>query len=110
MSIFDSLGICKFIMGYIGPTDMANWIKWVEGEEYTAADLMCIGEKLFNKKRLYSARLGISRKDDTISERILTWSRKGGGADGKLPHLGKMLEDYYHLRRWTEDGIPTELK
>lgn len=108
MAIFDSLGICKFIMGQIGPSHMAEWIRLVEGEEYTAADLMHIGERLFNMKRLYSTRLGISRKDDTISERILTWSRKGGGADGKIPHLGKMLEEYYALRGWSEDGIPTE--
>lgn len=110
MAIFDSLGICKFIMGQIGPSHMAEWIRIVEGDQYTPADLMATGERLFNMKRRYSTRLGISRKDDAISARILTWSRKGGGADGKLPHLGKMLEQYYALRGWSEDGVPTEEK
>ncbi len=108
MAVFDSLGLCKFIMGQIGPSHMAEWIRLVEGEPYTPADLMRIGERLFNMKRLYSTRLGISRKDDTVSERILTWSRKGGGSGGQLPHLEKMLEEYYALRGWSEDGIPTE--
>lgn len=106
MGIFDSLGICKFLMGQIGPSDMAEWIRLVEGEEYTLAELMDIGAKIFNMKRLYSTRLGISRKDDTISARVLTWSRKGGGADRKLPHLEKMLEKYYELREWSENGVP----
>jgi aldehyde:ferredoxin oxidoreductase len=108
MAIFDSLGICKFTMGQIGPSDMAEWIRLVEGETYSVADLMRIGERLFTMKRLYSTRLGISRKDDTISDRILTWGRKGGGADRTLPHLEKMLEEYYEVRGWSEDGIPTE--
>lgn len=105
--LFDSLGICKFTMGHIGPSDMAEWIRLVEGEKYTVTDLMRIGEKFFNMKRLYNTRLGVSRKDDTISSRILSWSRKGGGADRMLPHLEKMLGEYYELRGWSEEGIPT---
>ncbi len=106
MAVFDALGLCKFLMGQIGPSDMAEWIRLVEGQEYCSDELMDIGAKLFNMKRLYSTRLGISRKDDTISGRVLTYSRKGGGADGKLPDLEKMLEEYYELRGWSEDGIP----
>jgi aldehyde:ferredoxin oxidoreductase len=31
-------------------------------------------------------------------------------AAGVLPELDKMLEEYYRLRGWDENGIPTERK
>jgi len=67
---------------------------------------MRIGERLFNLKRLFNVGLGISRKDDTLPERLLTHDRGTGGAAGSLPDLEKMLPEYYDLRGWDEQGIP----
>jgi len=66
---------------------------------------MKIGERLYNLKRLYNVRCGISRKDDTLPSRILTHKR-----GPNLPHLGRMLHDYYSFRNWNEIGIPSREK
>ncbi len=109
MCVMDSLRICKFILnGKVSVDEMARWATWVTGFEYTGADLMEAGDRLYNLKRMYNVRHGISRKDDTLPSRILTWKRQTGGAAEFLPRLGEQLSEYYEARGWTEEGIPSE--
>lgn len=111
MASLNALGLCKFLFcGKIGPPKITEWTNLVTGWNLTSEELLKIGERLFNLKRMYNYRLGITRKDDFLPARLLTWDRKEGGAKGNLPHLGKMLNKYYELRGWTEDGIPTREK
>jgi len=111
MNVFNALGLCKFlIFGRIGPTKVAEWLNQVTGWNLTPAELLTIGERLHNLKRMYNVKLGINRKDDTLPARLLTLARNDGMASGVLPELDKMLEEYYQLRGWDENGIPTEKK
>ena len=106
MCLFDSLKLCKFaIIGGIKLTTMTDCYNAVTGLNLKNEDLMKIGERLYNLKRLYNVRCGISRKDDTLPPRILTHKR-----GPNFPHLGKMLHDYYNFRNWNERGIPSREK
>lgn len=107
MNTFNALGLCKFLIrGHVTPANIAEWVSLATGWEFSNDDLFEAGERLFNIKRLINNRLGISRKDDTLSPRLMTHDRKEGVAAGSLPHLGKMLAEYYELRGWSEEGIP----
>jgi len=107
MGVFNALGLCKFLMrGRVGPEDVAVWVGGVTGREIDGAELMATGERLFNLKRLVNVRLGLSRKDDTLPPRLLSHPRPSGGAEGVLPHIGKMLHEYYRIRGWSEEGLP----
>ncbi|MEW5783982.1 MAG: aldehyde ferredoxin oxidoreductase family protein [Bacillota bacterium] len=107
MSIFNALGLCKFLIrGHVAPKDIARWVSLVTGWEMDEAELLTAGERLFNLKRLINVQLGVSRKDDTLSPRLLAHDRREGAAAGSLPHLGKMLSEYYELRGWTAEGLP----
>lgn len=109
LSVFNPLGICKFLMrGKTGPDVLAEWIGSVLGWDMDTQDVMETGERLFNMHRLLNTKMGISRKDDIPPARLMSHTRKTGGAAGSLPHVGKMLGEYYALRGWTEEGIPTE--
>ena len=111
MNVFNALGLCKFLLfGRIGPTKMTEWLNHVTGWNLTPAELLTIGERLHNLKRMYNVKLGINRKDDTLPPRLLDLARDDGMAAGVLPELDKMLEEYYRLRGWNENGIPTEKK
>jgi len=111
MASLNALGLCKFLFcGKIGPSKIAEWTNFVTGWGLKGEELLKIGERLFNLKRMYNCKLGITRKDDFLSPRLLTWDRKEGGAKGSLPHLGRMLSKYYELRGWSEEGIPTQEK
>jgi aldehyde:ferredoxin oxidoreductase len=111
MGMMDSLKLCKFILfGGITITDMLKWYHLVTGGEMTVDDFMNTGERIFNLKRLYNVRRGISRKDDSLPFRSLTFKRIGKGLTPNLPPLGQMLSEYYEYRGWSEEGIPTAEK
>lgn len=111
MGVFNGLGLCKFIAkGGVGPQLLADWVNLALGWHWTVEDILSVGERLFNLKRLINVRWGISRKDDMLPPRMFAHARPSGSAEGNLPHLGKMLHEYYSLRGWSEEGIPTEAK
>jgi aldehyde:ferredoxin oxidoreductase len=111
MGMFDSLVFCKFIV--YGLTDatiktMLEWINAVTGWGMTFEEFMTTGERIFNLKRLYNNKLGITRKDDILPPRIRSHRRGTGGSADNLPHIGYMLSEYYEFRGWDELGIPTK--
>jgi len=74
------------------------------------AEFLEVGERLYNLKRLYNVKCGVDRKDDTLPERILNLKREGLHAPERLPDLNKMLDEYYRVRGWDENGIPRKEK
>jgi aldehyde:ferredoxin oxidoreductase len=76
----------------------------------TLNEFMLTGERITNLKRMFSVKRGVSRKDDILPARILTQRLTSGGTRGNLFHLGAMLNEYYSVRGWSEEGIPTREK
>jgi aldehyde:ferredoxin oxidoreductase len=108
MAVYNPLGICKFIAkGKVEPQHIADLVNAAAGWDWTADDLLQTGERLFNLKRQINLRLGITRADDTLPQRLLTEPRPTGGAAGVLPDLDTMLTEYYRVRGWTPEGVPT---
>ena len=107
MVLFNALGLCKFLIrGHVVPANIAEWVARVTGWDFDEKEMLLNGERLFNLKRKINVGLGISRKDDTLPPRLLAHDRAEGAAAGSLPHLGKMLYEYYQLRGWSHEGIP----
>ena len=107
MCMFDSMIICKFVIR-LGVTisQVIDWFNYVTGWDLDFDEFMNTGERLYNLKRLYNTRLGITRKDDTIPNRILKKAASEGPRKGKLPPLDKILDQYYEYRGWSKSGIP----
>ena len=112
MGVVDSLKVCKFaVSNGLKISTLVDWVKFVVGwEDYSFEELMKTGERIYNIKRLFNVKCGISRKDDTLPMRFLTLKREGEGVQVNLPPLGKMLSEYYEIRGWNEVGIPTDSK
>jgi len=107
MGLYDALKVCKFtLFGGLKLTPIAVWYTMVTGIPMDIPEFLKIGERIFNLKRLYNVRCGISRKDDTLPSRFLTLKRTGEGLTPNLPPLGEMLGEYYQYRGWSEEGIP----
>ena len=106
-SLFNPLGLCKFLgKAGIGPQVLADFLEEALGWDTSGTELMVTGERIFNLKRMINNRLGITRADDDLPERVKHLARPSGGAEGHLPDLALILEDYYHLRGWDEGGQP----
>jgi aldehyde:ferredoxin oxidoreductase len=109
MSVYNPLGLCKFIVkGKVGPETTVGLINRALGWNWTTEDLLQMGDKLFQLKRLINVRLGVTAADDTLPQRFLAEPRPSGSAAGVLPDLAAMLPLYYELRGWTADGVPSQ--
>lgn len=111
LSLYNALGLCKFLLrAQMDPKMLRKLIWLVAGYETDAEALLKTGERFFNYRRVMNNALGISRKDDILSPRVLISPRKTGGAAYSLPHLGRMLNEYYDLRGWTDEGVVSNEK
>jgi len=111
MSLFDSLKLCKFLLyGGVKLTHMLEWFNAVTGFETAQADFMQAGERIYNLKRMYDIRCGITREDDTVPPRMLLERHQEGGAAHNLPPSSRMLDEYYRYRDWDPGGAPSKEK
>jgi aldehyde:ferredoxin oxidoreductase len=111
MSLFDSIKLCKFLLyGGVKLTHILEWFNAVTGWEMSQAEIMKAGERIYNLKRMYNVRCGITRKDDTAPTRMLREKRGEGGAAENLPPFSEALDEYYSYRGWDQNGIPTRVK
>jgi aldehyde:ferredoxin oxidoreductase len=72
-----------------------------------------IGERIVNLERLFIAREGITREDDTLPARFLhePLPEGSGPSTGSVLELEPMLDEYYRARGWDlETGLPTRDK
>jgi aldehyde:ferredoxin oxidoreductase len=81
----------------------------VTGRTDDIEDMLVHGERSFNLKRLINVDRGITRKDDILPKRMLTLEKKAEGYTPNLPPLEKMLDEYYKVRGWSAEGIPSKV-
>jgi aldehyde:ferredoxin oxidoreductase len=104
----DSLILCKFT--FLPPASTAAILSMVTGWTVRHQELLEAGERNYNVKRLFNIRCGITTKDDTLPKRFLEQPPQDGGSKGEVVRLGEMLPEYYELRGWDKNGIPTKEK
>ncbi|RMF92712.1 MAG: aldehyde ferredoxin oxidoreductase [Candidatus Schekmanbacteria bacterium] len=117
-AITDSTGVCYFfaIRYYVTPElevvpeGFCKILNAVTGAGYTVDEVQKAGERIFNAERLFMVNAGFSRKDDSLPERLTKNPMPEGPAKGLVVHLDEMLDEYYKLRGWDENGIPTDEK
>lgn len=113
-AVVDSVEICKyttFSTYAIKPADLAKLITYATGWEVIEAELMKIGERIYNIERLFNLREGIGKEHDTLPERFTKEPLPEGPAKGQIVELDKMLPEYYNLRDWEQaTGIPKREK
>jgi aldehyde:ferredoxin oxidoreductase len=107
-AIEDSLVVCKFAGFAIGFDFHSRFVTHITGEDFNISRLLEIGERIYNLERMFNVKAGFSRKDDSLPQRFLdTPLTKGLSKDHVVP-LDTMLEGYYAVRKWDQNGIPTE--
>jgi aldehyde:ferredoxin oxidoreductase len=110
--MMDSLTVCLFLcMGPgIQPSHYVAVLNSATGWDMGLDDFLKTGERIHNLKRMFSVKRGISRKDDVLPSRILTRRLTSGGTRGNIFNMEVMLDEYYSVRGWDENGIPTREK
>ncbi len=109
-ALYNSLSVCDFMMdaNAMTLTDVKNLFNAVTGWDWDVDTLVMAGERVFNLQRLINLRDGYTAEDDKLPLKMKR-AAKEGGRIGKTPEpFDRLKEDYYRLRGWTQDGIPTE--
>jgi aldehyde:ferredoxin oxidoreductase len=97
----------------ITPDQIAQMFKHVFKREFTAEQILEIGERVWNLCRLFNLREGVE-KDDLPK---VLYAASGAFADG--PSAGKAIgeevfaqrmQQYYEMRGWDENGVPSEAR
>jgi len=111
MAILDSLKICKFLIFYeASPKKILEWLNLITDWNLDFNEFLKVGERIYNIKRIFNCSLGMTRKDDNLPSRVLTYRKDDNDMFGKIINLNKLLDDYYKLRGWDKNGIPTKKK
>jgi aldehyde:ferredoxin oxidoreductase len=112
--ICDSMIACLFGTLAIPPQDYAEAVRAATGLDLSPADLRTIAERAWTLTRLFNAREGFGRKDDTLPERLFTESSTSGPSKGQVVEresFERMLDEYYDIVGWDrQTGIPTPEK
>lgn len=106
----DSSGACLFGTFGMSGEDFASMLTTITGVTYTLEDYLRAGERVWNLERQFNLKAGFTMKDDNLPERLLKSPIKTGPSKGEVNRLGEMLPEYYKLRGWDDQGVPTAEK
>lgn len=109
-AVVDSSGMCLFITFGIGLPEIAAMIREAVGINYTDEEVLRAGERVWNLEKTFNLKAGFTKADDTLPPRLLKEALPAGAGKGKVSQLGVMLAEYYAVRGWDADGIPTPEK
>ena len=110
--LFDMLGVCRLPWIELGLNERhyANFYKCVTGKDASLEQLLELSNDIYDLTRMINARLGVSRKDDSLPHKVYANPALTGPNAGKVidqDSFQKLLSLYYQKRGWDENGIPT---
>jgi aldehyde:ferredoxin oxidoreductase len=106
-SAVDSSGLCLFTTFAWTLDDFAPQIDAACEGDWSVEKLAEVGERIWNLERQFNLAAGFTAADDMLPQRLLKDAAKTGPAEGLTSGLDKMLPEYYELRGWTKEGVPT---
>ena len=109
LTVFDSVGTCKFMGMALATEDWVDMIANCVGWKFDVADFRKAGERIYNLARAFNVREGLTRSDDMLPKRLLEEPLPEGAAEGqRVEKLDQSLDAYYEFRGWDKKtGKPT---
>lgn len=114
-SFVNSLILCIFVVNTYRGFVEQNWVEIrnvlnaVTGYAIDRDEMLKIGERNYNLGRLFGIKYGLTRADDDLPPRFKNEELPIADQDTKLSQetLDQMIADYYTVRGWDENGVPT---
>lgn len=113
VNVEKSIGMCFFgpaPRSFIQVQDVVDAVRAATGWDVSLQYLMEVGERSINIARVFNAREGFTRKDDTLPERLFQPLEAGAlhGVALSRQDFERALNDLYTLKGWdVETAIPT---
>ena len=107
LTLHDALITCRFYRDIYLWEGLAKIIQGTMGMKLDNNGLKRIAANIRNLTQRFNLREGITKKDDNLPKRFFTEPISGGKVI-KPEELAQMLQDYYRLRGWNDQGIPAD--
>ncbi len=109
-AVLDSLVLCPFSVFAVNEELCSALLRFGAGIEISPADLLKVGERIWNLERVYNLKAGFSRKDDTLPEKLFETGTGEKGNGFRRQEFEAALQEYYHYRGWDKEGVPLREK
>ena len=113
-TLTDCLELCKYNTEFQGEAmninDLAGLFSLATGVEMDEKAITTAAERIYTVEKAFLVREGMTRKDDALNGKWGSEPIVGGPCDGERIHadkFNKLLDEYYQLRGWDMNGIPT---
>lgn len=113
-TVYDCMVLCKFGGRNAFANSWDNMVVLVNaatGHGYTIDELKRVGARAWTMERLFNLREGLTKKDDTLPERLFTTPIHDGPSKGAVVNKADFdaeLEAYYGFWGWDRNGVPTK--
>ncbi len=104
-----TLVACRF-HEFVSPKETyTQFLAAATGQSFTLPQFVEVGERIWNLERLFNIGAGFGRADDTLPDRCFEPIKGKASHGAVLTHeeFDKMLDEYYAVRGWTREGVPT---
>lgn len=106
-AVVDSVGVCLFTTFAIGAPQVTRLLNAATGLTLDEEALLVVGDRIWNLERQFNLKAGVDPSQDTLPKRLLDEPIPDGPLQGATARLGEMLPEYYRLRGWSTEGVPT---
>jgi aldehyde:ferredoxin oxidoreductase len=107
-AVVDSTVLCRFLQFAMSISTFREMMNIVTGLDYTDDELLEVGKRIYTLERDFNVKAGFDRKDDMLPPRFLEEELEEGSSRNRVVQLDKMLNEYYQVRGWDKNGVPTE--
>ncbi len=97
----------ELALGLMDVSVYSDLYEAISGIELSQKQMFHAGRRIHILERYMNTLEGISRKDDTLPRRLLKEGRQSDPKNRTVP-LNKMLDKYYQMKGYDDNGIPTE--
>ncbi|WP_366922300.1 aldehyde ferredoxin oxidoreductase family protein [Metallumcola ferriviriculae] len=108
LTVFNTMIYCTFFRDLIQWENLQKMIKAVTGVEYSVEELENMGNEVVSLTRRFNLDCGFTKSDDTLPKRFFDEPLEPHGKTITREALDTMLDDYYNIRNWDEQGVPKD--
>jgi aldehyde:ferredoxin oxidoreductase len=104
-----TLVACRF-HEFVAPKETyPQFLEAATGAKLTLAQFVEVGERIWNLERMFNTGAGMTRADDNLPARCFEPIKGEASKGAALNHedFDRMLDEYYAVRGWTREGVPT---
>ena len=106
-AVIDSMGHCLFTSFAMGAQEYTDLLNAATGTNWTAEQVLEIGDRIYNIERMFNKAAGMKPEDDRLPKRLLNDPIVNGPSKGMVSQLPLTLPQYYEARGWV-NAFPTD--